>query len=166
MVKNSSAKNACLALTALSVLAYIIFGLPEDCHCCGLFLGCGLSQRLIYSFVHASVWHVLANAWALLVMAFVFDISLYQLFLAYIIAVTVPEAVINTVPIVGMSAVCYALCGMASLTVRHKLIYHLWFVASIALGFAFTSTAAILHAYCYAAGVIVGFLTMPLCSNR
>lgn len=166
MGTNAHAKNISLALAVVIVLLYAVVAVPTDWHSLGIYAHCPLVQRLIYSFFHASWFHVLVNAWCLVAIAFVYDISITNLALSFIIAFTVPSLLLSSVPTVGLSAVLYALCGLSSARAKNKLLFHAWFIAFIAIGFVFRSTNGMIHLYAYAVGCIVGLLTTPLCLKK
>lgn len=181
MVRGKETKNAALMLTATCITVYVLSalgGFPVEK--VGICKDCSVLARLAYSFFHASLLHALINCWCLLSIAFVYDLPINRLFVAYIIAVTFPVNTIGSVfgglpvevPTVGLSAVCFALLGMASFQVRRKLYYHSFLLSFIALGFLIPLLGAryglpvaspnnILHLYCYVAGLLVGFLNSP-----
>lgn len=56
----------------------------------GIYADCGLACRMLYPFFHANVLHAALNAWCLLSIVFIYDISLWRLICSYVVAVTVP----------------------------------------------------------------------------
>ncbi len=125
-----------------------------------------LPARISYSFFHASFLHALINSWCMLSIVFIYDVSLWRLLTAYIVAVLVPDFLLSEVPTVGMSCVCYFLLGSLIFEVRRKLYFISCTALYIAVGFLFPSVNALIHIYGYLAGLLVGLLNAPLSCFR
>lgn len=128
----------------------------------GIFLGCEPTSRLLYPFYHANILHATLNAWCLLSVVFIYDITIWRLLLMYIIATLIPDFCLSTVPTVGLSGVIFALFGSISFNVERKLHYQLWMLAYLVAGFLLPNTNALLHLYCYIGGVAVAILNKPI----
>ena len=150
--------------------------LPFSLSQVGLHSGCTLESRLLYSFFHASIYHLLGNCWVLLCVVFYYELPLSRLLIAYLIAITAPT--LSATPTVGLSAVVYCLLGQASFIVRRKLYFHC-FIAFFILMFGYAVPSLLqffgadiarldnfLHIYCYVVGLLVGFLNSPVSSWR
>ena len=163
MVREKEAKIASLAVSAIIIIIYLTC---SDVARFGICAGAGVGQRVVYHFFHSSIFHALLNAWCLLSVVFVFDISLSLLFTAFIIASTYPaDSLFHllhlsslNVPTVGLSGVCYALMGMMVYRVQRKMYYNGWLAFYIALGFLFPNTNGWIHLYCYAVGILMGYV--------
>lgn len=149
------------AFILMSTLVYV-----PDWNAVGVAIDCNILQRLGYSFFHASFLHAIVNAWCLVSILFIYDVSWRRLIAAYLIAVAAPEFVLSPTPTVGLSAVCFALLGSIAFQVKRKLYYNGCMALYIALGFIFPLVNGWLHLYSYVAGLLVGFLNMPIQCNR
>ena len=128
----------------------------------GIYSGCGLGCRLSYPFFHVGILHALLNAWCTLSVVFIYDISLFRLCLAYVIAVFVPSYCLSDIPTVGLSGLVFVLFGSISFEVQRKAYYQLWMLAYLVAGFLFPNTNALVHLYCYMAGGAVALLNKPV----
>jgi membrane associated rhomboid family serine protease len=153
-------KSLSLLLTVLILIISIHH--VEDWSTVGIYTGCGLGCRMLYPFYHANLLHALLNAWCLLSVIFIYDISLLRFILAYIIAVTIPPFCLSDTPTVGMSGLVFALFGSISFEVQRKAYYQLYMLAYLVAGFLFPNTNALLHLYCYMAGGVVALLNKPV----
>lgn len=149
-------------LIVFFILLLPIIHAPHDWEVVGASHGCGVVQRLVYPFFHSSLLHAALNAWCFVSILFLYDVTWGQMAAAYIIAVTVPDFVLSSVPTVGLSAVCFALLGMIAFQVERRLYYHGSMALYIALGFLFPLVNGWIHLYSYVAGLLVGFLNMPI----
>ena len=178
MVRREKAKTAALVLTAVILLIYAVVPVASASvlSSVALYDGCPFYAHLLYPFFHASLLHALLNCWALLILVFYYNIGIWKMLLAYLIAVTVPVrllcCVIVAASTVGLSAVVFSLLGMASWLVRRKLYYHCWIACFIAMGYLLPYLCSVcgysvatpnnlLHIYCYVVGLMVGFLNSP-----
>lgn len=157
-------KKAAKAMSLLVSILVFSLSLPDmtDWYAVGIHTGCGLSCRMLYPFYHANLLHATLNAWCLLSVIFIYDISLWRFVLSYIIAVTIPSFCLSGIPTVGLSGVVFALFGSISFEVQRKAYYQLWMLAYLVLGFLFPNTNALIHLYCYLAGGVVALLNKPV----
>lgn len=153
-------KTAALFIAVFIIAASFIY--VPDWNVVGVARGCGILQRLGYSFFHASFVHAALNAWCFISVLFLYEITWPRLAVAYVIAVAVPEFILSSVPTVGLSAVCFALLGSLAFQVKRKLYYNGCIALYIVLGFLFPLVNGWLHLYSYVAGLLVGFLNMPI----
>jgi len=153
-------------LIAFFILILAMIYVP-DWESVGVSYGCGILQRFSYSFFHASFIHAVINIWCFLSILFLYEVTRWQIVIAYIIAVIAPGFALTSVPTVGLSAVCYAMFGLIAFQVKRKLYYNVCMALYIALGFFFPLVNGWLHLYSYVAGLFVGFLNMPIqCRKR
>ena len=163
-------KKAAKVTSLLVSILVFCFSLQDiaDWSAVGIFTGCGLGCRLSYPFYHVGILHALLNAWCLLSVVFIYDISLWRLCLAYAISISYP---VNTLaylgvealdPTVGLSGLVFALFGSISFEVGRKVYYQLWMLAYLIIGFLFPNTNAWVHLYCYLAGCMVALLNKPV----
>lgn len=165
MVRRTLETSAAL-LIPLATLAIAAFASP-GWSAVGVCRGCSILQRLAYSFFHASVIHAAVNAWCFISILFIYHVSWLRIAVAYAIAVSAPAFVLSSIPTVGLSALCFALLGSITFQVKRKLYYNGCMALYIALGFFFPLVNGWLHLYSYVAGLIVGFLNMPIqCRKR
>ena len=151
---------------ALSAMCLSVCGI-DDWQSVGIYAGCGLWNRLLYPFFHSSIVHAALNAWCLLSVVFIYDVSRLRLLFAYAIAATVPVGAFSmAMPTVGLSGVVFVLFGSLSFEVRRKAYYQMWMLFYLATGFMFPYTNARLHLYCYVIGVVAGMLNKPIKSGR
>lgn len=160
MVYRKIEKTSGLLISIFAVMASLIY--VPDWNMVGVSVRCGLLQRLGYSLFHASMLHAVINTWCFLSIIFLHDVKVWQLIVAYLIAVCVPDFALSTTPTVGLSAVCFALFGIITFQVKRKVFYNACMAAYIIVGFIFTQVNGWLHLYSYVAGLLVGFLTMPI----
>lgn len=165
MAQGKKAKTASLIIAVVILLGSFIY--VPDWSVIGVSKGCSLVARMGYSLCHVSLFHALINAWCLLGIVFLYDISIWRLLTAYIVAVLVPEFLLSDVPTVGLSCVCYVLLGSLIFEVKRKLYFQICMALYIAVGFFFPAVNAIIHVYGYLAGLMVGLLNAPLsCFKR
>jgi membrane associated rhomboid family serine protease len=163
MVRRAKEKTAVLILTALLILFYLLADVGKTI---GLHAGCSWGCRLAYPFLHASLLHVLGNCWCLLSLVFIYDVSWLSLLLAYVVAITYPDAFLSSANIVGLSGCVFFLFGRVALQVQRKLYYQCCMLSFIGIGFLFTNVAGWLHLYCYAVGLVVALLNTPFIERR
>lgn len=177
MVRKKKTKTAVLIISAVIVaLSIVHLVIPIPLQQLGIGKGAALSSRLTYHFFHANLIHSSLNAWCLLSLAFIYDITAWELLIAYAVASSYPIdtlysisyqlSIINyhipDLPTVGLSGICFALIGQVQYRVQRKLYYSTCVCAMIALGFFFPNANALLHLYCYVVGLMVGFFNFPL----
>lgn len=164
MVCRKIEKTAGLLIALFIVTSALIY-VPEW-DTVGIARNCHILQRLGYSFFHTSLVHAAVNAWCLLSILFLYEVSWRRIGCAYVIAITVPGFVLSAVPTVGLSALCFALMGSIAFQVRRKLYYNGCMALYIAIGMVLPSVNGWIHLYCYLAGLLVGFLNMPVPCRR
>ena len=135
----------------------------------GVCRGCTLTARLSYSFLHASFVHAAVNCWCLLSIVFTFNIPMWQLVVAYAVAISYP---FGGSPTVGLSAVCFCMLAIVSFQTIRRWFFHAWVLSFIVAGYVFPLLLSLvgmdvarpnntLHIYSYVVGLIVGFLNSP-----
>ena len=134
----------------------------HDWSAVGIYSGCRLSCRILYPFYHANIIHATLNAWCLLSIVFIYNITLWRLALAYTIAAFIPSLCLSSIPTVGLSGIVFVLFGSLSFEVARKLYYQSWMLLYLAVGFFFPGTNAWVHLYCYMAGIIIALLNKPV----
>lgn len=158
-------------ITSAAVVLLSLFISPKW-NTVGIYAECSVLGRLLYSFYHVNILHALLNTWCLLSLMFFYDITIWRLLLAYIIAITIPIDTLGrfiesmTLPTVGLSAVVFVLSGSISFEVLRKWYYQAWMLFYIIIGFLFPNTNAWLHLYCYLAGLVVALLNKPIKSRH
>ena len=150
-----------LTVTALS------FVHVSDWTTVGICSSCPPSARLLYPFFHAGFVHAVLNAWCLLSIIFIYEVSYWRMFFAYVVAVTMPVDTLGVFlpldnPTVGLSGVVYVLFGTISFEVARKRYFQFWMLFYIAVGFIFPNTNAWLHLYCYLYGFLFALLNKPI----
>lgn len=159
------AKNASLIIAGVILLGSFIY--VPDWSVIGVAKECSFVARLGYSLFHVSFVHALVNAWCLLSIVFLYEISVWRLLIAYMVAVFVPEFLLSDVPTVGLSCMCYTLLGSLTFEVKRKLYFQFCMALYIAVGFFFPSVNAVIHIYGYIAGLMVGLINAPIsCLKR
>lgn len=158
MVQRKEEKTAVLVL---SIVIIALALLPLSVGSIALARHAAWYLRLAYPIAHGGVLHAIVNCWCLVSIVFVYDVSWKRLIAAYAVAVTVPNFIIGSTPVVGASGVCFALIGMVYWQVRRKMFYSSWAAAALAIGFCFPQCAAMIHLWCCAMGVFIGFVTTP-----
>lgn len=157
MDTKKASKAASLIVSILVLLIHV-----SDCSSVGAYKGCGLPCRLLYPLHHANLLHATLNAWCLLSVIFIYEIPLFRLILAYIAAVCVPSFCLSDIPTVGLSCIVFVLFGSISFEVKRKAYYQLWMLAYLVAGFFLPNTNALVHLYCYLAGVAVALVNKPI----
>lgn len=165
MVRRKVEKTAALILAALIMALSLVsvFCSGPDWSAVGVFRGASMLSRLGYSFFHASVLHAALNAWCLLSIVFLYDVSWRRLLVAYLVAVCVPDFALSSLcPTVGLSVVCFALLGLVASEARNKLFYNFCIIFYLFFGFLLHFINGWIHLYGYIAGLLVGVLVMPV----
>lgn len=161
-------------ITAL-IVAAIVIGLScrdtWNWENVGIYAGCSLTGRLLYPFFHANFLHALLNAWCLLSVVFIYDISILRLIAVYLVTVTMPVETFGkwietmNMPTVGLSGIVFALFGSISFEVLRGRYYQSWMCFYLLSGFLFPCTNAWMHLYCYLCGLAVAFINKPIKVN-
>jgi membrane associated rhomboid family serine protease len=173
MVREKEKKIAVFVFVLCIALSIFATATGIDVAQLGIYQGCAVWKCLTYHFFHANIFHCLCNVWCLLSLVFAYPVKGWQMAAAFIIASLYPflpslnshlsplNSQLSTLPTVGLSGVCFALMGMQAFVVGRKLFFFSWVIAFIAFGFLFPNNNALLHLYCYIAGLTVGFLNSP-----
>ncbi len=133
-----------------------------------IYEGCGIKNRMLYSFFHVNLLHASLNAWCLLCLVFIYRISLRRLLFSYCIASLAPIELVHlfsdivAAPTVGGSVIIFFLMGSISFEVARKRYYQAWMGFYLFSGFLFPNTNAFLHLYGYLAGLLVALLNKPI----
>lgn len=136
----------------------------------GIYSGCTIKNRVIYPFFHANILHAMLNAWCFMSLIFIYDISIWRMIAAYIIAMTIPVGILGKMlpfdsPTVGLSGIVFFLFGSISFEVLRKWYFQAWMAFYLGIGFLFPNTNAWLHLYCYMCGLACGLLNRPIVIN-
>lgn len=158
--ENAKAKAAALISSAVIVLMSFIY--VHDWSLVGISTDSPLAARFVYPFFHAGFLHSVINAWCLISIVFLYDVSLLRLLTAYFVAVLAPRFLLSDMPTVGCSCICYFLLGSLFFQVRRKLWFSACMALYIAVGFLFPAVNGNIHLYGYLAGLLVGLLNAPL----
>ena len=82
----------------------------------------------------------------------------------YLIAISYPFT--SSIPIIGLSGFIYAYMGFIAPYVENKVRYNLTILIYICIGIFFPCMAVGVHIYCYALGLLWGYLNAPLCQDK
>ncbi len=154
-------------LLALFLIVLSVIG-TVDWYSVGIYAGSPWTGRGLYPFFHASVFHAILNAWCLCCVMFIYDITVWRLLLAYIVAVTYPVDTVTQLfslpitPTVGISGCLFFLLGSIAFEVRRRLYYQTWMFFYLIVGFFLPYTNAWIHLYCYLCGIILSLLNYPI----
>lgn len=152
-------QQASKALTLLICVAIILLAVITPANAAvGIAGNSPWWTRFSYPFFHASLIHASLNAWGLYAIVFRYDLLPCHLVIAFCIAAAIPSCLLGITPVLGLSAVFFALAGFASFRVKNTLKWHLYMAALIAAGFAIPSVAALVHLYAYTTAVIVSLI--------
>lgn len=160
MVRDKKVKCAAILTAVLSVVAFS----------CGLDLGLCRGgdwiYRLMYSFCHASFFHLAANLFCFLCLVFGCRTPMSDLIVAFAIATAVPDMVLFSVPTLGLSAVCNVLSGITSFRFRQSVHFYFIVAAYLCAGFFFCNVNAAVHLYAFFIGAAYGILTAPIIARH
>lgn len=149
-------------ITSLIVTLAVVMISLLDCGPVGICSDSDIYGRMAYPFFHANIIHSSLNAWCLLSVVFMYDVSMWRLLLAYLSAVSIPEIILGEIPTVGMSGMIYFLFASITFEVGRKVYYQMWMVFYLAIGFLLPGTNALIHLYCYALGLMYAVLNKPI----
>lgn len=141
-------------ITCLSFLGYDGMGLSD---------GCSVFQRLGYPFFHQSFFHAAVNLWVFHQCFRSFPCG-WNLVAFYLIAVSYPFH--TALPVIGLSGLVYAYMGCIAPYVQRKVRYNTTVAVYILFGLLFPNMAIGVHIYCYALGLLWGYLNAPLCQDE
>lgn len=129
---------------------------------------CGAHEsniKLFNVFVHANIFHCLANVWAMLYVCFMIKIKPYEPVLALVTGVALLYLPWSH-HIVGLSGCLYVLYAIISFRLRNKRRFHLYMLTFVAVSMILPCFAGLYHLVCYTSGVIVGELIYRLHEKR
>lgn len=158
MEKNSTTKTLTLSL-AIIILWLSLYRVHF-----GIYAHCPISSRLLYSFFHASFFHALTNVWCLLSLVFINNMTLRDILIAYLIALSFPVDTLCPLfpilhqPTVGLSGLCFALFGIYSSRVYYKWRFHLYIIFFLALTSLAPQLNTPLHLWSYLVGILFSHL--------
>lgn len=160
-VEKIAAIIACLSVVILSLLHV------DNWESVGIYSGCTMKGRAIYPFFHANALHATLNAWCFISLIFIYDISIWRMIAAYVVAITIPVGILGNIlpfdtPTVGLSGVVFFLFGSISFEVLRKWYFQAWMAFYLGIGFLFPNTNAWLHLYCYICGLVWSLLNRPI----
>lgn len=169
MGSQNTAKAAAIIMAAWAVLSSCFTIATHDA--VGIAPGCTMAARFLYPFFHVGFLHAALDAWCLLSIVFIYDISVWRLLLAYAIAVSFPVDTLARLlpphaPTVGLSGIVYALFASISFEVARKRYYQCWMLFYLLAGFLLPAVNAYLHLYCYLCGLVVALLNKPIYLKR
>lgn len=159
-------KNTTLAAIIIAVVILVLSAFPLPVAQFGLCADAGIEARVSYHFFHASIIHAALNAWSIVAIAVKYSPPLKFLLIAFIIATLIPEALLQSTPIVGLSGVCFAMLGSCLVWSHAVFNSYLYVALFLAVGFLFPQVAAILHAYAFVSGAAVALLFVPICRRK
>ena len=171
MAKREAEKTTALVYVAVIFILAVVHAVTEwpELTQVAVCEDCSLFARMAYPLFHSSLLHAILNAWCLLSIVFIYDVSWLYLITAYLIAVSCP-ALVSCSPTVGASGICFALLGMISFQTLRRFFFHGWMAMIIASGFVMPYLASRLfglnvaqpnnwlHIWCYLIGLIAGYL--------
>lgn len=150
MVRSEKAKTASLIL-ALTVLVLLPFETR------GIYSGASITDRCLYPFFHANIFHAMLNVWCLLSIVFNMRVTPFQLLLAYIVSVLYPAELFQShEPTIGLSGVCYVLIGITFHQFSNRLYFAVTTAIMFGIGHILHASNNKLHLYTLAAGLIIG----------
>lgn len=147
----------------------------------GLCSGISWHHRIIYHFFHAGLIHWLVNAFALLTIAFRWNLHWWQYVIAFAVASLYPADLLDQdTPIVGLSIWIYSLIGIITPATSYPVrvffanlicifvgllaTWTLQCIGSIGIHTSIPIIAWQAHLYAYIAGILIGLCTMPVIS--
>lgn len=158
MDKRTNEKITSIVIAVLVIVASLL----NSDYKVGAYSECECYERLLYPFFHANILHASLNAWCLLSVVFLYDISILRLNLSYLAAVSVPSFMLSDIPTLGMSGVVFFLFASISFEVQRKAYYQSWMFFYLALGFLLPNTNGMIHMYCYVLGLFYALLNKPI----
>ena len=166
IISNNRAKIIALCLSLSTIVLYAshvgtsAFALDASDGC---LLGGTLLQRVTFHFFHANVIHLVMNIYCLLCLAFLFELSLTRMFLAYLIAASYPTVLFPPdLPIIGLSGCIYAAIGLIFFNYDLRMLVLVSLGMYSCFGLLFGNFAVGLHLYCFFAGFLVSLITSDI----
>ena len=158
MEKRTNEKITSIVIAVLVIVASLL----NNDYKVGAYSECKYYERLLYPFFHANILHASLNAWCLLSVVFLYDISILRLNLSYLAAVSVPSFMLSDIRTLGMSGIVFFLFASISFEVQRKIYYQSWMIFYLALGFLLPNTNGMIHMYCYVLGLFYALLNKPI----
>lgn len=154
-------KNTSLIICIILVMVFMWPSSTDWLQCYGLTSTSALTNRVLYLTLHANALHLSINMYAFLILSFLSRARSWNLFASALIAVTIPNALLSGVPMVGFSTVIYAMTGMILVSdSRWKVLVaanvSIMMIQGLLIGIAWLP-----HLYCFAAGLLVGLVFTP-----
>lgn len=129
----------------------------------GLTFDCSWQNRLSYPFFHQNIFHALINLYVLNQCIRAIPCR-WNILVFYLIAISYNFP--TDTPIIGLSGMVYAYMGFIAPYVEKKVKYNLTILSYICVGIFFPCMAVGVHIYCYALGLLWGYLNAPLCQDE
>lgn len=147
----------------LSVVMLVIFAVVphSDVMNYALYSNCELVNRLVFSFLHGSWAHILVNLYCFLTLVFMCNANVQKFLLALVCAITIPSFLLSATPIVGLSAINYALTGIVVMNSQKAWWFILLNLLIIGATMVMPGIAFMVHLVCFIEGVVIGFLITP-----
>lgn len=164
MVRNSFSKAIALLTTFLCLALFFCYS--PSWELVGVYKDCPWTNRLLFSFFHASFLHAALNCWCLLSICFLYDISLTNLVSSFFIAFATPGLFLDSTPTVGLSACCFALLAFVSFQVIRKRLFFSHIAAYIALGFIFPAVNGWIHLYTFCSALLLASFTFHFSCSK
>ena len=150
-----------LQMVVISILAMV---LNVDLSKVGLSDSSMWASRLVFHFFHGNVLHLMLNAVALLTLSFKCEPKGSEWIASFIIASLYPLP--GSSPVVGFSAIVYAMLGIRTLYAVNKRQILLINLSAIGFGLLLPTIAVGIHLWSYAIGLVYGLLTVPISKIR
>ena len=147
-----------LQMVVISILAMV---LNVDLSKVGLSDSSMWASRLVFHFFHGNVLHLMLNVVALLTLSFKCEPKGSEWIASFIIASLYPLP--GSSPIVGFSAIVYAMLGIRTLYAVKILLINL---SAIGFGLLLPNIAVGIHLWSYAIGLVYGLFTVPISKIR
>lgn len=153
-------KNLSLIISSFILLIFLVTR-GQDVSMFGICQQHTWPQRFYYMFFHAGIIHCIINIYAFLSMSFLSGVKYWQLAASYLIAASMPFMLLCDTPVVGFSACLYAMSGIVIMTQRKwwsLIIVNLLLIAPQSF---LPGIALLAHLYCFAVGLLFGFIFSP-----
>lgn len=157
MLRRKKTKTATLIFVISITVLYVVGVDPMSI---GLYVGCPAYCHFTWPFFHASWLHLIINAWCLLGIVFLYDVSPSAIAVAYLSSVVAPNMTYS--PTIGISGICFFLMGYIMWQTLRKLYFNSYIAVFILIGFIFSGGNNMIHIYSYVLGVSYGYLCRKL----
>jgi len=147
----------CLA-AAIVITAAIAFVTGADPQRAGLAIGTPPITRITYQFLHANLPHLAVNLYALTAIITKWRPTALQLAAAFTIAAAVPPFLLSDKPIVGLSALFFALCGLMAPSCQRPRRFTAACLAVILAGALLANVAAAVHLYAFLTALAIAII--------